>query len=314
MRTGTIESEPTLDWEGDTLVVDADTGDTVLSVDSAIDFDDDDSRTRWLVVADSEPLEYVAVDRDANTVTLASPLAADYEADLPVIMWDPTAGSAGAKVQEYRAQVVLADGTGTMTATIPHTLIPLNGVANLVGASVGVDERRGEWYVDEVFAREANVSAASVDTPYMRAYLSSDIIVASGVERTVDGWSVVASHPSVTLSDDPLVDSAFIVTDPGVYLVICTIGFQSDGAGTGARNAYIQLFEPGAPPVITTVGEVTYGTGSGGSSQIQVVGTVVITEPTQTRIMCSAKQSSGVDLAVQADGATGTRVEIVRVA
>lgn len=156
MTTGVITNEPSPDWQGDTLAAAATTGATSLVVDEALDFDDDDTRSRWLVVGESDPLEYTAVDHDTNTITLAVPTTEDYEAGLPVVLWDPTAD---AKVIEYLAPVRLTDGSGTVDAVIPHEKIPLNGVDNLVGASVSLTEDGGEWYVSQVFAREATLDA-----------------------------------------------------------------------------------------------------------------------------------------------------------
>lgn len=154
MTTGVITSEPSPDWRGDTLAADATTGATTLTVDEALDFDDDTTRARWLVVGESDPLEYVDVDYDANTVTLADPTTEDYEAGLPVVLWDPTVPGGGAKVIEYLAPVRLSDGSGTPDAVIPHETVTLNGIDNLVGASVSLVEDRGEWYVDQIYGRE----------------------------------------------------------------------------------------------------------------------------------------------------------------
>jgi hypothetical protein len=308
VTTGVIANEPTPDWRGTTLTVDATTGATTLTVDETIDLDDDTTRTRWLVVGESEPLEYV--DFSSTTVTLAEETLEDYEAGLPVVLWDPTAG---AKVIEYLAPVRLSDGSGTVDAVIPHELIPLNGVANLVGASVSLTEDGGEWYIGQVFARTAVVNSTSIDTPYARAYLGSTITIATAVNRLLSGWTVAESS-GIELVDGVLTDSAFAVTSPGAYLVIGTVAYESDGSGNGARNAYLTTFEADDPTVTTTVGEVAYGTGSGGAAQIQVQGLVIVTDPASTRIALTARQTSGIDLDVEASGAVGTRIEIVRIA
>jgi hypothetical protein len=116
MTSGRIQSiDP--DWRGDTLAADVDAADTVLTVTDTADFDEDATSDRWLVIADSAPIAYSDVDDDAGTVTLATPAGADYEAGLPVNVWDPTVCPDGAKVLQYEATVMTDRGSVTPRST-----------------------------------------------------------------------------------------------------------------------------------------------------------------------------------------------------
>lgn len=151
MTAGRIESV-TPDWRGDTLAADVAVGAVVLPVTDTADFDDDPTSSRWLTIADSTSLRYVDVDHDAATVTLADPLAVAYDAGLPVVVFDPTVAGGGAQTVEFVASV--ETDRGPVPAVVPHEMIPLAGVDNLVGASVTlVEDDDGEWYIDRILGR-----------------------------------------------------------------------------------------------------------------------------------------------------------------
>lgn len=143
------------DWRGSALAAATLATDTVLSVVDAADFDEDGG---WLVVADVDtPVEYVAVDEDADTVTLAAAIGTAYEADEPVVVWDPTVEGGGARVREDIAEVMLPDAEQPVFAVVKHEQIPTAGVYSLVGATVVLeeedDDETSDWYVLSVLGR-----------------------------------------------------------------------------------------------------------------------------------------------------------------
>lgn len=236
MTTGVVANEPSPDWRGDTLAADVASAASTLTVDEALDFDEDATRSRWLVVGDSEPLEYVDVDFDTNVITLADPTTEDYEAGLPVVLWDPTAN---AKVVEYLAPVRLSDESGTVDAVIPHELVPLNGVSNLVGASVSLYEDGGDWYVGQVFAREAVVDSTTIDSTgqsYVttRLYGSSDtqaIADSTWTNLGVSGsWVTVPTLENPDFTFDDVAGAAEILV-AGWYLIDAQVRWVSNATG-----------------------------------------------------------------------------------
>lgn len=158
MNVGTIlVVDP--DRRGGTLVTGTAATDLVLELEDATDFDEAGG---WLVVADSDPIPYAAVDDDAELVALTAPVGGIYEAGLPVDIWDPTVSPAGARMVEYLATVDTADGQ--LKALVPHELIPAAGVDNLEGASVELSQTdEGRWYVSQVYGREMVLDLSTAD-------------------------------------------------------------------------------------------------------------------------------------------------------
>lgn len=273
MTTGVITSEPSPDWRGSTLAADAASGATVLSVDDTIDFDDDDTRTRWLVVGESAPLEYVALDDEADTVTLAAPTTEAFEAGLPVVLWDPTVAGGGAKVVEYLAPVRLSDDSGTVDAVVPHELIPLNGIANLVGAQVGLFEDDGEWYVGQVYGREAVLDGSSIDpdtlpivteppTDGLAPTVATTVTALGGIGSMFYRWTAVDNADPVTYrlhvraDADPTTDGTYEVAS-GVGLTFAAVRALADGTavvadGTVTYHAIVTVEDADGPGPAST--------------------------------------------------------------
>lgn len=154
MTTGKVTSITT-DWRGDTVRTGYAGIDVFVPVYSTVDFDEAGG---WLVIGDSEPLRYVGINEDEPWVVLEALTAVTYEEGTPVIVWDPTVGRSGAQVVEYVATV--ETDTGPVDAVVPHGLIPVSSVENLIGASVRVaEDSDGDWHLDEVFGRDASLSA-----------------------------------------------------------------------------------------------------------------------------------------------------------
>lgn len=239
MSTGVVTAITT-DWRGDTLAADVLSGATVLPVSSVVDFDEGGG---WLVVGDSAPIEYLTVDEDANTVTLAGAVGAAYELGLPVNLWDPSVDGGGAQVVEYVATVELHDGAGSPEAVIPHDTIPTSGTDLLIGATVRIAEDEvGEWYVEKVIGREAVIDQASLQTPLISLALPSNQTIPSGPETVVTGWGGVAGTIGgrfggytgrlVIRTGADGVD----ITSPGAYLAILTIDWANNTSGGRTAN------------------------------------------------------------------------------
>jgi hypothetical protein len=309
MRKGFIDSEPSPDRQGDTLGADVVATDTVLEMaETAMDFDRDDTDTTWwLVIGDSDPLQYESVDLDADTVTLTEPLAADYEAGLPVTLWDPTVPGGGAQVVEYVASVRLSDGSGTALATIPHELIPLNGVGNLVGASVGIDdEDDDEWEVKKVYSREAAVDQGAIEVPFLTLYRSANVSIADSASfAALTGWTVQGEAETYLTPD--AVTGEVTVAQGGLYLFTVAVNW----AGNTSGRRYIRIMTtlsgvstvlrtiPGAPPDAQAM-----------TQQIVVAYQVTAGETVRVEV----QQTSGAALDVRGDAAGRlTAFQIVRV-
>lgn len=279
--TGEIVSEPTPDFRGDTLAADAAIGATSLLVTEMVDFDDDPDNTspRWLVVGESAPMEYAAVDEDALTVTLVAPTTEAFEAGLPVTLWDPTVTGGGAKIVEYLAPVRLADGSGTVDAVIPHEKIPLNGIANLVGAQVGLAEDAGEWYVAQVYSRQAIVDQATIDVPFITLYRATgQSIPDSGDYTSIVNWQVQQTQ---AVDQFTVASGVVTIADAGLYLFTLAVNW----AGNSSGRRYIQIVTtingvdtilrtiPGAPPdalAMTQQIVVAYQAAAGESLRVEV--------------------------------------------
>lgn len=190
MNSGVILSLD-VDWLGDSLTADAASTDVVLQVNSALDFDEDFDEPRWLVLAgETTPREYVAVDMDANTVTLAAAVGGTgLEAGLPVVLWDPNVENGGARSLEYVANVRLSDGSGEVPCTLPSELVPQAGTDALVGASVTVDE--DSLTIAEVHGREPKVDLTFGYMPSFAAFVAADVTIPDATWTTVTAWTAV---------------------------------------------------------------------------------------------------------------------------
>lgn len=179
---------------GGTLVTDAvDTVTTILEVDDAGDFSETFLEARYLVIGnESTPREYVAVENDPdaqNTVTLAAAVDADFEAGLPVTLWDPASQAVDQRAIEYRAWVLLDEQNKTVPAGIPHEMIPFTGGHALKGVHVRLEEASpGEWEVSEALGREAVVDQAAVRAPAFSMRLSTDVTVSTGTDTVLTSW------------------------------------------------------------------------------------------------------------------------------
>lgn len=141
--------------------------DNVGLVDDAAGFSERFEEARYLTIGDDlTPHQYVAVENDAGTqqsFTLAADVGVDYEASLPVYLWDPTSEAEDKRAIRYQAQVRLDGQDRTIPVTIRHTLIPLAGVSTLEGATaVLARDEDGDWYVVDVTGRQPQVDGRTI--------------------------------------------------------------------------------------------------------------------------------------------------------
>lgn len=254
------------DWRGSALAVATTATDTVLSPVDAVDFDEDGG---WLVIADdTTPRQYLSADLDADTVTLAEAVGDVFEADLPVVVWDPTTPGGGSRVVEYVALVDLDGEAGAADATIDHERIPTaGGVDFLLGATVVLeeadeDDEAPEWLVVQVVGREAAVDAGYVSP----GTLDGNTAFIPGTEPAGGAASdgiAPASSPTPTLRAGisslfimwPEVDNADLVTYD-VHLS-ATTGFTPSaatlvGSVAGTGPLAVKALTDGTPLVAGT--------------------------------------------------------------
>lgn len=255
MSTGVVTSV-TPRRTGGTLSSDVSASDSVLLVDDAAEFDEDFDTPQFLVIGDeTTPREYTAVVNDESgqqSVTLAASVADDYEAGLPVTLWDQDAAAEDKRAIDYQAWVQLDDQAGEpVPASIPHTLIPAAGAAALVGARVRIDEASPlRWVVVDVLGREAQVDAGSVLFPYLALYLSSDTpSLTTGTDTAVSGWSVADSIGF----DGPNPEGWVTIPRSGFFRVDAFLPWQD--STSGGRTVYLERrdFEGGALPELRRV-------------------------------------------------------------
>lgn len=149
--------------QGHTLAAAADVGDTVLYMESTSDFDEEGGQ----VLVSGDVYDYVGIDPDADTLTLATPLSVAAAYEDPVDVFDPEIGST--VVVGYEASVMLddADPTGrTITVDVQHGLVPMLEESTRGGPGEAVTlVRDGEhdwtiWQVDGKLAVDLLADAA----------------------------------------------------------------------------------------------------------------------------------------------------------
>lgn len=196
MTTGVVLSVDTERYGG-TLTVPTAATDLVLKVDDIVDFADEDdfaAGPQWLTVEGSAPMQYVSVDDDNDTVTLAAAVGAVYEAGAPVRMWD-----GGAEVVSHIAWVELDEADpddAPVPAEVRHDRMIFFGIDNmagLVGARVVLEPDEDDpevWHVAQVIGRQTVVDPDYVATPFFRAYLGANKTIPNNTDTILDGWVV----------------------------------------------------------------------------------------------------------------------------
>lgn len=208
---------------GSELTADAAISDTVLAVDFTADFSEEGGT---LEIAGAT-LDYVTVDPDAETVTLAAPLAVAAETSEPVLV--VPAGEVGV---EWVAHVATDEGD-TIHATIPTALIgyfPEGTYDEPV--TVELVLRSGRYEVANQPIRDATFDGAAVWNPYVSRRASAvSIPNGAGVWTAVTGWTDSVVQGVVVESD-----SSVTITYPGFYVLHVSPSFATSATGTrGAR-------------------------------------------------------------------------------
>jgi hypothetical protein len=300
MTAGRIEAI-TPDYRGDTLRAALIASDTEIALVDVTDFDEDGG---WLVIGDSDPIAYLSVDDDANTVTLAAAVGAAYEEGLPVDIWDPTVPPEGAKLVEYVAAVDIDRGV-VPDVVIPHAVIPVSGVDNLIGASVALEQGDSDdWFVEQVYGREPSVDQSYIATPVLSIDLAANQSIPHATTTVLTGWEA-ADGTNGGYFGDPMPDVTFDtdsvgITVPGAYIAIATVDWALNTSGS--RQAMIRIYRGG---VLVDETKVSYPPVDSGESRLQV--SRIFVAQGDEEIQVYVRQGSGVSLAAQS-GLTNVQV------
>lgn len=317
--TGVVTNPASPNTSSATLRTTVSSSATVLPVDDAGVFAEDFSEARFLVIgAEQTPREYVAVQNDEDdpageSVTLLDPVGGSgFEAGLTVTLWDPDATPEDKRGVEFTVWVRPDGAEQPVSVTVPHQWLPTSGDTSvLLGARVEIDEARpDEWEIVKVFGRSAVVDQSVVDTPAATAHLVASSPTVSGVFTTLIHWALDSSHPSVEIAHSTgAIADLFYVTQPGLYLVVATVRFQSDSNGLRAVQLTSRATTAAISPVVFA--EAYYAAVPSGATQIQVTGMLKVETPLYICVL--AKQNSGSNIDVIATDPVDTHFELTRV-
>ena len=169
---------------GSTLTADAPVGATVLEVAETGDFDEDGGQ---LATVDGLVYDYIAVDEDAATLTLATGLTAAMTVDDPVNLYDSELAGV---IVEYVGLVLLDDqdpGDEPIEVTIQHSLVDLlaetirGGAAEAVTLVRDGDDDFMIWQVDGKIALNVALEKVNTDLTAALTQLNSDLNVLNTV-------------------------------------------------------------------------------------------------------------------------------------
>lgn len=239
---------------GDTLTAATASGGLVLSVDDAGDFAEDEDFAgglQWLTIGvgagSSGPLQYVAADEDADTVTLATAVGAVYEAGEPVRMWDPAIGTGGGHVVEFVATVRL-DTAGPGDSPVPAIIRPtdvmfaeVDDLKALVGAQVRIAqdpdaEPDDEWFVAEIIGQAPPIAARYVLAPRGLASRSTTFSVLAGTTTEVP----LLTRDATFSTDEWTLDAGRLTYHGPPCVAVVYAGVKWAANGTGYRRAIIR--------------------------------------------------------------------------
>ncbi len=169
---------------GSTLTADAPIGATVLEVAETGDFDEDGGQ---LATVDGLVYDYIAVDEDAATLTLATGLTAALTVDDPVNLYDSELAGV---IVEYVGLVLLDDqdpGDEPIEVTVQHSLVDLlaetirGGAAEAVTLVRDGDDDFMIWQVDGKIALNVALDKVNTDLTAALTQLNSDLNVLNTV-------------------------------------------------------------------------------------------------------------------------------------
>lgn len=214
-------------WEdrGSELVADAAIDDTVLAVEHVGEFDDDpdDMPTGMWLELNGVQLPYVAVDEDADTITLANPLpfAASVDDKVSVV-------SGGQIMRDYMVDVDLGSGDPA-EVVIPfgdRDLWPEGDYASPVQVLLSNDLER----IEEVPGRTPERDPAFTSGGLFPVSLPSDISFPPGSEAVINQWVTGGAWDFKTYSYySELGESQ--VRETGAYLVTGAVRWAANSSG-----------------------------------------------------------------------------------
>ncbi|MFE9497260.1 hypothetical protein [Streptomyces collinus] len=138
------------------------TGATTLKVMDAADFNEEGGS----LVLEDQTLIYLSVDMEADTIVLASPLAADYDNGLPLYITPLS--------YEKQAVVVLDGFDEAITAIVPHSLydrLPDGIREDFARESVTIELENSTWLVKNVYG-----IVPTIDGQYLENVVADDVI------------------------------------------------------------------------------------------------------------------------------------------
>lgn len=204
---------------GSTVTADAPVGATVLEVAETGDFDEDGGQ---LATVDGLVYDYIAVDEDAATLTLATGLTAALTVDDPVNLYDSELAGV---IVEYVGLVLLDDqdpGDEPIEVTIQHSLVDLlaetirGGAAEAVTLVRDGDDDFMIWQVDGKIALNVALEKVNTDLTAALTQLNSDLNVLNTVtipqiqtdladaQTSIDSLNGLFPITTTSISDDAI--------------------------------------------------------------------------------------------------------------
>jgi hypothetical protein len=236
---GRVVEVSSLDF-GSTLTADHAAAAEVLTVKSAVDFDERGGTLSYTDPADEGIIitaDYLSADHDADTVTLAAGLPAGLDRDtfLTVI--------GGSDEAELVAQVVIDDDDEPVSAYVPHELrdkLPEGVREDDEQEAVEIaEDAGGEWYVRTVLGLVPRIEGVLVDTASTGFYLTEPLdFIAGGAWERIN-WP---TDQGVTRYFRVPVSSG-LVTIPATGRYIITFNIDWQGETTGHRRGRIVVVD-----------------------------------------------------------------------
>jgi|GEM_PF-6952182 len=200
---------------GDVLAEAATSGATTLVVDDVYPFSEDGG---GLSIDGSNTILYTATDDDASTITLAAPLADDYEAGAVVDALPLAPEKVASIVQDDEGEAIPARVLHTLDAFLPEGVRDPDAQESVLLLGDG-----DEWVVLDVIGRPAQVDGAAVVGPLPNADLSDGFpppssptpVTIAGLRQVFVKWDLVVNKDlvkyQVHVTTDP--DAAVPVPD-----------------------------------------------------------------------------------------------------